>query len=236
MANRVQSLAKRIFSWSVERGILEANSLAGLKPPVRERSRDRVLADAELASIWRACGDLGWPFGPIVRLLVLTAARRSEVSGLCWSELDLDRALWTKPSERTKAGRTHELPLSTAALDIIASLPQIDGSPWVFPARRGAGPATSLTAAKRRLDALSGVSGWRIHDLRRTTASGMARLGAAPHIVGAILDHSPASLIGVTAVYQRHRFQPEQLATLERWAAHVLTLAEGRTAKVVNLR
>ena len=109
----------------------------------------------------------------------------------------------------TKAGRVHELPLADPVLAIIESLPRIENSGgFVFPARSGGGHAVGLAPAKIRLDRLSGVSGWRWHDLRRSAASGMARLGAAPHVVGAILDHSPASLIGVTAVYQRHGSSP----------------------------
>ena len=183
MACRVQSLLKRLFSWAVERGIVEASPLAGLRPPARELSRSRVLSDAELGSVWRACGELGRPFGSIVQLLVLTAARKSEVAGMGWTEIDFERRLWIKPSSRVKSGRPHEVSLSSAALDLITGLPRIDGSPWVFPARIGSGHTVSLGAAKRRLDELSGATGWRYHDLRRTTASGMARLGAAPHMV-----------------------------------------------------
>jgi integrase len=236
MANRVQALLKRLFAWAAERGIIEASPIASLRPPAKERSRDRVLSDHELAAIWRAAGELGWPWDPIIRLLTLTAARRSEVAGMRWSEIDVERKLWVKPGSRTKAGRAHELPLSAAALDLVEALPRIDGSDLVFPARSGGGPASGFTNPKRRLDHLAGVAGWKLHDLRRTAASGMARLGAAPHVVAAVLDHSPASLIGVTAIYQRHKHEAEARAALERWADHVLALAGGRTAKVVNIR
>ncbi len=236
MANRVQSLLKRVFAWAVDRGILDASPIERLKPPVKERSRDRVLADPELGAIWRASDALGWPWTPIFKLLVLTAARRSEVAGMAWLELDLDRRLWVKPAARTKSGRVHELPLSQATLDLIADLPRISGSDFVFPGRIGGGPTRSFSGAKQRLDRLAGVSGWRIHDLRRTTASGMARVGIAPHVVGAILDHAPAALGGVTAIYNRYSYGPEVQIALERWSEHVARIVAGEPARVVALR
>ncbi len=228
MANRVQSLARHVFAFALERGIVDTNPLVGLRAPARERSRERVLADPELRAVWRACAELGWPFGPIVQLLILTAARRGEVAGLRWSELDLERRLWLKPAERTKAGRAHELPLSPAVVDLLEGLPRIDSSELAFPAR-GGGHVTAFAHAKVQLDRLSGVAGWRYHDLRRSAASGMAKLGHPPHVVGAVLDHSPAALAGVTSIYNRHRYEREVRAALEAWAEHVIALAEGRS-------
>ncbi len=237
MANRVQSLAKRLFSWAAERSILDAYPLAGMRPPVKERSRSRVLDDRELAAVWRAASELGWPFGEITKLLMLTAARRSEVAGMRWSELDLERKVWIKAAERTKSNRAHELPLSAAALAIIEALPRVDGATWTFPARNAPGPATGLAPAKKRLDRLSGVAGWRYHDLRRSAVSGMARLGHAPHIISAVLDHSPASVLGVTAIYLRHKHTKEVAAALEAWADHVVALATGpQSGKILKIR
>ena len=236
MANRTLALAKRTFAWAVERGVLEASPLVGMKPPAKERSRDRVLSDVELAAIWRASAELGWPYGPITRLLILTASRRGEVCGLRWAELDLGRQLWVKPAARVKGGRQHTLSLSAAAVELLQSLPRVDGTDAVFPARAGGAVSSVPARAKACLDALAAVADWRIHDLRRTTASGLARLGVQPQVIAAILDHAPASVIGVTAIYQRHRHEVEVQAALERWAGHVQRLAAGAEAQVLPLR
>jgi integrase len=235
MANRVQSLLKRLFTWSLEREIIDVNPLLGLRPPAKERSRARLLDDDELARIWRAAGEVGWPYGPITRLLALTGARRREVGGLAWSELDLERATWVKPSARTKSGKEHTVPLSGPAVDLIRDLPRIDlGTGLVFPARSGGGPVSAFSGAKLRLDAASGVTGWTHHDLRRALASGLAKLGYPPHIIQATLGHSQNAVLGVTAIYQRHRHEREVRAALEAWAQHVLALADGQS-KVVPL-
>jgi integrase len=230
MANRVAALIKRMFGWAVGRGILTANPLAGLKPPVKERSRDRVLADDELTAVWRTAATIGWPFGPAIQLMILTAGRRSEVAGLTWREIDRERQLWVKPAARMKAGRVHELPLSAAALDVLDSLPRIENAgDFVFPGRRGGGHISGFSELKLKLDRLSGVASWRYHDLRRSAASGMARIGTAPHVIGAILDHSPSATLGAaTAIYLRHRHEAEQRAALERWGRHVVALVEGK--------
>ncbi|MCE3250310.1 MAG: putative phage integrase [Geminicoccaceae bacterium] len=236
LANRVASLLKRVFSWAVEREVIAASPLVGLKPPAKEKARERVLEDHELAAIWRASDQIGWPIGDITRLLILTGARRSEVTGMAWAELDLERGLWTKPAERTKGGHEHRLPLSGAAVDLIKSLPVVDGNPHVFPSRSGAGPVTAISRPKARLDALSGASGWTHHDLRRTAASGLARLGASDLVVAAVLGHSRSAIIGVTSRYDRHGRDAEQRHALEQWAAHVARIAEGGGAEVVPLR
>ena len=155
MANRVQSLAKRIFTWAVDRGILDASPIERLKPPVKERSRDRVLANPELGAIWRASDALGWPWAPIFKLLVLTAARKSEVAGLRWAEVDPERRLWVKPAARTKAGRVHELPLADPALAIIESLHRIENAAGSC-SRPGAAAATPSAWPRRR----SGSIAW----------------------------------------------------------------------------
>jgi integrase len=230
MANRTQALLKRLFAWAVEREIIAANPLAGLRPPAREASRDRVLSGAELGAIWRAAGGMGWPWAAVFRLLILTGARKSEATGMAWAELDLERRTWVKPAARTKSGREHALPLPEAALEIITSLPQVDGSPWLFPSRTG-GPTSRTSDAKARLDRLAGVRDWRVHDLRRTAATGLAELGALPHVIQEVLGHAPPPLLGR---YQRYRFEAEVRAALEDWAEHVLGLADG--GKVIPIK
>jgi integrase len=195
-----------------------------------------VLVQDELAAVWRACDALGWPFGPLVQLLIVTAQRRDEVARMAWPDLDLERRLWTLPRKLTKADRVHDVPLSGLALEIIEGLPRI-GDGLAFPANRARStrPVSGFSKAKARLDRLSGVAGWRLHDLRRTAASEMARLGHPPHVVAAILNHSPGSTQGITAIYNRHRYGDEKRIALAAWGRELERVLGRGDAKVVAL-
>jgi integrase len=236
LANRLLAHLRKLCNWCLERGILEASPVANVKAPTREVSRDRVLNDDELARVWQATEVLGWPFGPLVRLLITTAARRDEVAHMAWPDLDLDLNLWILPRELTKADRVHEVPLNALSLEVIEALPRI-GDGLVFPAgRTGNGnPVSGFSKAKSRLDQLSGVTDWRLHDLRRSAASGMAKLGHPPHVVAAILNHSPGSTQGITAVYNRHRYGEEKRLALEAWGHEVERILGRDTGQVVAL-
>ena len=137
---------------------------------------------------------------------------------MTWAEVDLVRRRWTLPGTRTKNGKPHFVQLSDSAVAVVLTQPRFSTS--VFPAGGGR-PFSHFSREKRRLDALSGVLGWRLHDLRRTTVSGMARLGVAPHIADKILNHASGTISGVAAVYQRHEFMDERRDALDRWSAHV---------------
>ena len=139
------------------------------------------------------------------------------------------------PAEETKAGRVHEVALSDLAMDVLADLPRLHDSELVF-STTGTSAPSGWSRAKLRLDRLSGVTNWRLHDLRRTAASTMARLGHPPHVVAAVLNHGPGSLMGITAVYNRHRYSDEKRAALDAWARHIDRLVNGGTAEVVELR
>jgi integrase len=221
-ANRVLAWTRRLFGWALERDIIGASPVAGIRAPTREVARDRVLEPAELAAVSRASEGLGWPFGPIVQLLVVTAARKGEVVHMRWQDLDLENRVWIVPKELNKAGRRHEVPLSDLAMEIIEGLPRV-GDGLVFPARKvgSANPVSGFSKIKARLDQLSGVENWRVHDLRRTAASGMARLGHPPHVVAAVLNHSPGSTQGITAVYNRHKYSDEKRAALDAWSREI---------------
>ncbi len=237
MANRLLAHLRKLFSWAVERSILDASPVAGIKAPARETSRDRVLTDAELVAVWHACDGLGWPFGPLVRLLIATGARRDEVAHMAWRDLDLDRRVWTLAATQVKSGKAHIAPLNDPALEIIASLPRI-GEGLVFPAsRQGSTNAVSgFSTAKRRLDQLSGVSDWRLHDVRRSVATGLQRLGVRLEVTEAVLGHLSGSRAGIVAVYQRHAYEPEKAAALAAWGRHLESLLRPEPAKVVTLR
>jgi integrase len=153
--------------------------------------------------------------------LALTGQRREEVARMTWDEVELVRRTWTLPRSRTKNGKGHVVHLSDESLDLLRRTDRRDG--LVFPASGGK-PFNAFSKAKRELDQLSGVIGWRLHDLRRTCVSGMARLGVAPHVADKILNHQTGTISGVAAVYQRHEFLSERREALDLWGAHVAKL------------
>jgi integrase len=177
-----------------------------------------------------AAREIGGPYGGIVELLALTGQRREEAARCLWDEIDLQSRLWTLPNLRTKNAKPHIVHLSDQAIAVLNRAKR-QGS-FVF-SLTGARPFQDFSDAKRELDAKSGVSGWRLHDLRRTCVSGMAALGVAPHVADKILNHQSGTISGVAAVYQRHQFLAERKEALERWAVRVsqivsLALAERR--------
>ena len=189
----------------------------------KAKSRERVLSDDELAKVWHAADE--GPHRMAVRLLVLTGARREEVSQLKWCEIDGDNIVLA--GERTKNGEPRIISLSSLAKALLDVTPHIDGSAYVF-TLNGAKPIGSWGRAKRSLDDAAGVTGWRIHDLRRTVATGMQKLGVNLQTVEAVLGHTAGSRAGIVRVYQVHDFAAEKRAALEAWGAHVMALVEGR--------
>jgi integrase len=181
------------------------------------------LSDDELRSVWNAAGAMGSPFGPFVQLLILTGQRLNEVAGMAWSEIDLTSGAWTLPRGRVKNDKGHEVPLSAPATDIIRKIPKVNGCDLLF-TTNGKRPVSGFSKAKIALDEKSGVEGWTFHDLRRTMASGMARLGVGLPVIEKILNHSSGSFRGVVGVYQRHSFADEKRAALDLWGAHVARL------------
>jgi integrase len=232
LANRAHSIARKLFGWAVEQEIIEVSPLVGLKVPAEESTRDRILTDQELRVVWRAAGQMG-VYGSLVQLLILTGQRRGEIAGLTWSEVDLDKRLISLPRERVKNDHAHEIPLSPQAVDLIEALPR-KSERYVLSLRGG--PIGGFGKLKARLDKACGVTDWVLHDLRRTAASGMARLGVALPVIEKILNHVSGSFAGVVGIYQRHDFAGEKRAALEKWADHVSTIVTGKAAKVVRLR
>jgi integrase len=224
-AARARTALSAMFNWAIREGFdLPANPVLGTNRPVQPKSRDRVLTDAELSAIWRACRDDD--YGRIVRLLILTAQRRDEVGGMRRSEIDPAGARWIIPGSRTKNHRDHSLPLSGPALALIEASLQQTNRDFAFglgPHRGFAGWSKSKAAIDARISAASGpVPAWTIHDLRRTAATIMAdRLGVLPHIVEAILNHISGHRAGVAGVYNRARYEAEVREALQRWADYV---------------
>jgi integrase len=218
-ANRLHAHVSKLFKWAVANDILVASPVAGIGRPAKEQARDRVLNDTELATIWRAADKIGYPFGDIVKLLILTGQRRGEITGVTWSELDLEGGIWTLPRERTKNGRRHEIPLSRQAAAILETAPRISDI-YVF--SNSGTPFASHDKGKARLDERCRTpTPWRLHDLRRTTASGLARLGVSLVVIEKVLNHTSGSFAGIVGVYQRHEYANEKRAALQQWADHV---------------
>jgi integrase len=256
-ANRVHALLRKFFNWTLERGILEANPFGSIKAPSPENSRDRVLSDSEIRLMWLAADEIGWPFGPMVKMLLLTAARREEVAAAPWAEFSVDgkEPTWLIPRERAKNRKEQSVPLSPAAVAILAALPRIVGKAGLVFTTTGETSISGFSRGKARLDramlaiarkeaeergddpdAVS-IPTWVVHDLRRTAASTMARLGVPPHVVEAILGHKSDVIKGVAAIYNRHDYDAEKRAALIRWAAHVEALiAEKPGAAIIPLR
>jgi integrase len=206
----------KMFNWLVAQRRIKANPCAGVDAPETPRARERVLSDDEIKKFWSATEKLGPPFGVVLRLCLLTGQRLNEIAGLRWSELVGEEI--HLPPARTKNHRAHVVPLSSMAREIIAAVKPFPGSPHLF-TTIGARPISGWSRTKRRLDALIGdVPAWKIHDLRRTAVTGMARAGANLAVVERAVNHVSGSFGGIVGVYQQHKFRDEVRNALERWA------------------
>lgn len=215
-ANRILSHIRKLFNWCIERGIVEASPIIGLKPPTKEISRERALDDDEVTRLLRACRNDVYPFRQYVPMLLATAQRRGELAAMRWSEIDFEAKAWVIPSERSKNGKAHVVPLSAFALEMLAEVPRFLDCDFVFTTTRKS-PVSGFSKALRRLSQGSQTTDWRWHDLRRTAASGMARWGVAPHVVEKVLNHVSGIISGVAAVYNRHGYDDEKRKALESW-------------------
>jgi integrase len=220
-ACRVHAHLHRLFKWSVGRGIIASNPMADMPLPATSPKRERVLSDVELAAVWRASEQLGWPFGPVIQLLILTGARREEIGKLQWSEIEGNEI--TLSGERTKNGEPHYIPLSKPAFAILKGGKRI--GPFVF-TFSGTNPVTGWSQTKHRLDELVEIPPWRIHDLRRTAATGLQKLKTPLQVTEAILGHTSGSRAGIIGIYQRHDYADEKRAALEAWGAYVMALVQ----------
>jgi integrase len=244
-ANRALARLRALFNWAIEKDRLSASPVERIKLPTKERPRDRVLSDDELRWFWSAAEEIDWPFGPLAQLLLLTAQRRDEVAGMEWQEIDLAKSTWVLPRHKVKNNRAHEVPLSDAAVAVLQSIPRL-GNGLVF-TTTGETAVSGFSKAKSRLDAAmqdakcaelgkaDQIPEWTLHDLRRTAATGMARLNFAPHVVDKALNHVSGTIRGVAAVYNQFQYLQERRAALEAWGRHVGTVTSPTASNVVAL-
>jgi integrase len=252
----VFAYASVLFGWAHIRGDISDNPLRSMAKPEAPKARDRVLSNIEIREVWNASQELSHPFGHLVRLLILTGQRRSEVAELIWSELDRSTATWTIPANRSKNDVAHIVPLSDLAIAELDQLAErVLGKPqkedqFDWPKEgfvlttTGRSPVSGISKAKRALDeAISTASrgqpllAWRLHDLRRTLATGFQRLGVRFEVTEAVLNHISGAKGGVAGIYQRHDWKEEKRAALQVWASHIRQLEEPIfDQKVVELR
>ncbi len=228
LPNRVLSQVKTVFRYALSRDWIDASPVEGIEKPSAETARDRVLDMAELKRIWEAAALSGYPFGPFARMLMLTGQRRTEVASMRWADIDREAATWIIRAQDTKGERTHLVPLSSSALAIIEAAPQL--GPYVF-TTDGKTHMSGFAKGKSRLATFIAAAGdglepWTLHDLRRSAATHMVRLGVTETIVGRVLNHAP---VGVTAkVYALHSYAPEKRSALDRWAGELMRAVNGR--------
>ena len=239
-AGRTMAYARACYSWAEKRGMVPQNPFRNLPVSAATTERERVLSDEEVRDIWAAAAATSYPFGPFYQIAILTLQRRDEVAGMRWSELSPDGVTWLIPGARMKNGKPHDVHLSPPARHILRLLPRHDGQDLVF-STTGKTPISGFSRAKKALDAtivmmrhgtavrqnIAPLVPWRLHDIRRTGVSTLARLGVDSIVADKLLGHQAAKLRGVAAVYQRHDFADERARALETWAAHVLELISG---------
>lgn len=234
MARTVLANLSSFYGWALPRlDQLESNPCRDAARPRAPKPRERVLDEAEIGALWKVLEGEGAPFGPAIKLLLLTGQRRGEVFDAERAEFDLEARLWTIARERAKNGKTHLVPLSDPALAIVKNLLQDHRSPKLLPARGNweMGPSGFSKAMKRLREALEKELGhevqhWTLHDLRRTMATGLQRLGVRLEVTEAVLNHVSGSRSGIIGVYQRHHFLDEKREALLLWAREVERLAK----------
>jgi integrase len=236
LANSVRASLSGFFSWAMREGLSQANPVIGTNRAVVNGSRDRVLTDDELRSIWNALAND--PYGDILKLLALLGQRRDEIGGLRWSEVNFDKAMISLPAERTKNSRPHDVPLAPMALAILKARPHVAGREYVFTTGASGfrGWSNYKVTLDARIAAKGAISPWRLHDLRRTAATRMAELGVQPHIIEACLNHVSGHKAGVAGIYNRATYEPEKRQALTLWSEHLLAVVEGRQSKVVAIK
>jgi len=217
---------RRLFNWAIgtnEFGIT-VSPVAALRPSDligKREARERTLTDDELRAVWGACDKLGYPYGPLFRLLMLTGQREREIADMSWSEIDLGKSLLTIPADRMKGGRSHAVPLAPDALALVQALPRFDGGEFVFTTTVGQKAVNGFSKAKVRIDKLSGVAGWKIHDLRRTMRTHLSALPVQDMVRELVIAHAKP---GLHKVYDLHSYETEKRECFVLWEMRLLAI------------
>ncbi len=230
-ANRSRASLSAFFRWAIGEGLCDHNPVAGTNKQEEAGPRERSLSDAEAAAVWLAAPEND--YGRIVRLILLTGCRRDEIGSLQWPEIDLKEKTITLPKERTKNKQPHTVPLSDNAVAILKDILRRANREFVFGA--GEGGYSGWSKSKREIDNTAKLKEpWTLHDLRRTVRTGLGKLGIAPHVAEAALNHLPPKLI---RTYDRNTYAAEKRDALDKWAAHLKVAVNQATgANVTALR
>ena len=235
-ANRTRASLSAMFTWAMGEGLALSNPVTNTNKR-EEKSRERVLTDDELRTVWQAAGDDH--HGAIVKLLMMTGQRRGEIGGLRWSEIDLDRNLILLPGERTKNALPHELPVTSTVRSIIESQTKTEGRDFIF--GFGEGAYSGWSRAKEALDEAVAESGntvpaFTLHDIRRSVATRMADIGVPPHVIEAVLNHVSGHKGGVAGIYNRALYTAEKAQALARWDEYLSALITRRKSNIKPLK
>jgi integrase len=235
-ANRTLAALSKFFNWLVARDALAFSPVTGVEPPHKEEVRTRILSDDELRALWFACEHEG-ALGQAIRMLILTGARRNEIGHMAYSEIDKQCRVWMLPAARSKNKRVHTILLSSQARAVIEARPRFADCPFVFSAD-GQRPVNNWDKVKRRISARAGIAAnsWRLHDLRRTCASGMQKIGIPVPVIEKALNHVSGTFRGIVGVYQQHDYADEVDIALQKWADRVEEIVGGKPAKLFTLR
>jgi integrase len=231
-ARHVYAYLSTFFQWATDEDIIDKNPVTGVKAPAPKVERDRALEDWEIGLFWKTCDKIGWPFGPLFQLLLLLGPRRDELACSTRSQFDLSKQTWTLRGRDTKNEEALITHLPLLAVEIIERLPRIKSARGYLFTTNGEQPISGFGHAAERgekimrevaeAEGLPEIEHFTRHDLRRSLATGMAKLGVAPHIADKVLNHTGGSTItGVTKVYNRFQYLPERKAALDLWAAHI---------------
>ncbi len=252
-AHRLFEIIRRIGRWASRRDEIDFNPFADMDPPVVKVMRDRVLRPDEIEPVWSAWSTMGYPFGPLGKMLLTTAQRLNEVARMEWPEIDRDNKVWIIPAARTKSGTETEVPLSSLALEIIDALPRFTEGEFVFTTQEGERPVSGFSKMKARTDALvlnaarkqaeenggdpgliEPIPHWTLHDLRRTARTGLAELGVPQIVAEKVLNHAERNPL--VRIYDRHQYAAEKRDALERWGQHLRGILEPPPENVVRLK
>jgi integrase len=219
--NRMRSNLSAFWRWAIQEGLCETNPVQATAKANESGGRERVLTQEELCTLWRGLGDD--VFSEIVRLLLLTAARRDEIGRLSWPEVSIPKRQIVLPANRCKNGREHTIPLSMQALRVIERIPHRNSSAYLFSDAQG---FRDWANAKAALDQRVGIAPYRLHDLRRSAATYMAEIGVLPHVIEQALNHQSGHKGGIAGVYNRSKMTDAVREGLQRWADHLDKITE----------